>query len=321
MKTTKFYNQGIEAPVLKSGETRYFRILGIHKDQDHPGRMIIPANLIVPSRDTILHKDKPVDIACIKSITGKGDPVLDSIVFSKERLGVFTVNGSNILDRERYSYLMMCNYRSNNESRDKTKPALFELVDPIGKAKTKTHTRAQLLKALTLSDEMSDEAIVTYIAAHGGNTDDSMTIMRNVVGEAAEKDPVSFVKSVSNRDMQIKATASLALKAGVIKFNKASSSYTWGTTGETIVNIPRSSHYLDGFLGFVKSNNAGESVYQEIVNMISDNQDQAPEMKGTEKFEEPNIQPVNTDAAVEPAKPVQKISRQAPKPLVRNKRK
>ena len=65
----------------------------------------------------------------------------------------------------------------------------------------------------------------------------------------AEKDPKQFV-ALMDKNKSIQANYQKAIDQKVIKFDKASSTFLWVSTGESIVQIPRSSKtsYLQGSL-------------------------------------------------------------------------
>ena len=86
----------------------------------------------------------------------------------------------------------------------------------------------------------------------------------------AEKDPKQFMTLSKDKNKSIQANCKKAIDQKVIVFDKATSSFTWVSTGETIVQVPRSSKssYLQGFTNFVLSNKNGELVYEEIVKLL-----------------------------------------------------
>ena len=275
MRKTKDYNNLPAAAtkdlVLGKGEVKRFKILNIKRDKDHPKRMVIPSIVIVPSRDTIVYKDTPYDIACINSVGEKGSINFNRIWFQKESAGVITLNGDSIRDREMYQYMMLCNYRVDNPDRDKTKRSMFMLIDPVANAQVARASRSTKLKAQSYAAEMENEDILTFAAASGWQTKDvAEDILRDRIEILAENDPVGFLKTASNRNNQIKADVKMAIDDGYIKWNKPEHKFTWASNDELIVKVPRSSKgtHLDGMLNLIINADHGEAVYDEIRSLL-----------------------------------------------------
>ena len=97
-----------------------------------------------------------------------------------------------------------------------------------------------------------------------------ISILRDELEVMAEKDPTTFMTLSKDKNKSIQATCKSAIDKKVIRFDKATSTFTWVATGETIVQVPRStkSSYLQGFTNFVLSNKNGELVYEEIVKLL-----------------------------------------------------
>lgn len=271
MRKTKDYNNlpvaATKALKLKKGETKRFKILNIKRDRDYPNRMVIPSIVIVPPRDTIVYKDTPYDIACVRAVGEKGRTVFHDIWFQKESAGIITLNGGSIRDQEMYEYLMLSNYRVDNPDRDDSKRGVYMLIDPVGNAKAARATRTQKLKSQAFAAEMTDEEILTFAAASGWGTKGvDEEILRDRVEILAESDPVGFLKAASNRNNQIKADVKLAIDAGHITWNKPEYKFTWTSNGELIVKVPRSSKgtHLDGMLNLILNADHGEAVYDDI---------------------------------------------------------
>ena len=82
--------------------------------------------------------------------------------------------------------------------------------------------------------------------------------------------PQKFITLSKDKNKSIQATCKSAIDKKLIKFDKGNSTFSWVSTGETIVQVPRSSKssYLQGFTNFVLSNKNGASIYQEIVKLL-----------------------------------------------------
>lgn len=267
MKVTQEYNVGIDVKKykLKPDDVKIFKILTTKRDKHYPDRPMIPAAVIVPSKDIIIYNGEPVEIACIKTTKAKGVPVLHELWFLKESAGTITCRGGNVADQQKYEYLMLCNFRKNNPDRDPTKRALFELLDPKAKATEERATRTERLRAMKYAEDMERDEVMTFSAASGWDVDDE-DVLRNRIESMAESDPLGFLARATNRHNNIKADIKRALDKQVISFDAQASSFSWSSNGELITNVPRSTKgsHLDGLLNFIINNERGESVYDEI---------------------------------------------------------
>jgi len=123
---------------------------------------------------------------------------------------------------------------------------------------------------MNVAAELSAAEVREFIAALNKDEKRDISILRDELEIMAEKDPQQFITLSKDKNKSIQANCKAAIDKKIIKFDKASSSFIWISTGETIVQIPRSSKtsYLQGFTNFVLSNKNGELVYEEIVKLL-----------------------------------------------------
>jgi hypothetical protein len=274
MRTTKNYNNLNEktVPKLGRGEVAIFRLVGIKPDPVNEGRMMIPTAVSIPSTDTVYDpaKKEYVDIACIDSIGSDGKPNFVDIWFRREAAGTIVCNGNNRLDTELYSYLMLSNYRKNNENRNGDQEAIYELIDTKAVAAKKREDRSKRLEALQFAANMTSEEVVETIASMGLNEKQDLQVLRDKLEAFAEEEPENFLKVASNKNKAMKANVKKALDQGVIVFDRSQNAFKWATNEEIITTVPRSTGtgHLDGFVGFLLGNKKGEKVYDEIVKLL-----------------------------------------------------
>lgn len=274
MRTTKNYNNLHEksVPKLGRGEVAVFRIYGIKPDPVNEGRMMIPTAVSVPSTDTVYDPNKKeyVDIACIDSIGADGKPNFVDIWFRREAAGTIVCNGNNRLDTELYSYLMLSNYRKNNENRNGDQEAIYELIDTKAQAAKKREDRSKRLEALQFAANMTGEEVVETIASMGLNEKQDIQVLRDRLEAFAEEDPESFLKIASNKNKAMKANVKKALDQGVLVFDRTQNAFKWAVNEEIITTVPRSTGtgHLDGFVGFLLGSKKGEKVYDEIAKLL-----------------------------------------------------
>ena len=272
MIKTKEYNKIRTPPQLKRNEVKVFQYLGVKKDPQNPGKVIMPSIHMIPQIDRVYDKesDDYVDIASIASLGVGGKPQFNTIQFTKKEKGLLAVRGSKTGDREIYQYLMLSNYNASNPDRDTSIVPLFKLVEPKKEASDSRKQRTMRRDAMNVAAELSASEVREFIAALNKDEKRDISILRDELEIMAEKDPQQFITLSKDKNKSIQANCKKAIDKKVIRFDKASSTFLWVSTGETIVQVPRSSKtsYLQGFTNFVLSNKNGELVYEEIVKLL-----------------------------------------------------
>ena len=147
---------------------------------------------------------------------------------------------------------------------------MFKLVEPKKDAADSRKQRTLRRDAMNVAAELSAAEVREFIASLNKDETRDISILRDELEIMAEKDPKQFVALSKDKNKSIQANCKKAIDQKVIKFDKASSTFLWVSTGESIVQIPRSSKtsYLQGFTNFVLSNKNGELVYEEIVKLL-----------------------------------------------------
>jgi len=264
-------------PVLKRGETALFRILGIKEDPVNKGRKIVKSAQNVPANDTIFDptskEERTVNMGFVTSIGPGNSPIYGEIWFDQQTMGHIILSGDRMRDRELFTYLMLCNYNASNKNRDSSRKAIFEKVDEGAMAESRNKAREARKEAMDMASEMTPAELREFVA--GLNKDESQPeqVLRDIVGEVAEKDPELFMSMNSSEDRKIRAEVKYALQSKLISFDKSSRKFKWVATGDEIVTIPRrtgNNNHLDGFVSFVKNHNNGPKVYEELKGLLGE---------------------------------------------------
>ena len=165
---------------------------------------------------------------------------------------------------------MLSNYNASNPNRDTSVVPLFKLVEAKKEAAESRKQRNLRRDAMNVAAELSAAEVREFIASLNKDQNRDISILRDELEVLAEKDPQQFISLSKDKNKSIQANCKKAIDQKVIKFDKATSSFIWVSTGETIVQVPRSSKssYLQGFTNFVLSNKNGELVYEEIVKLL-----------------------------------------------------
>lgn len=279
MKVHEDFNKGItktalnkaniELRKLKKGEVVTFRINNIKPDPTHPTGKRMPACKIIPSRDIIYLNEEPVEIAAIKTIGSDKRVIFYDIKFTRESEGTINCIGGTAHAQNLYEYLMLSNFREGNPIRDPGAEKVYYLVDPVGKAKEKRASRSQMLKAVDIAENMTDDDVLTFIAAQGWKKQD-MELLRDKIEEIAMKDPVNFMRMASDRNNEMKATIKRAIDEGVLVWDKSKYEFRWSSNDELITRVPRSEQgsHLDGLLNFILNAEHGPAVYKELTSKL-----------------------------------------------------
>ena len=272
MIKTKEYNNVKTPPQLKRDEVKVFQYLNVKVDKQNPGKVVMPSVHMIPQVDRVYDKetDDYIDIASIASIGVGGRPAFNTIQFTKKDRGLMALRGSKTGDREIFQYLTLSNYNESNPNRDASIVPLYKLVEPKKEAADNRKQRTLRRDAMNVAAELSAAEVREFIAALNKDEKRDISILRDELEVMAEKDPQKFITLSKDKNKSIQAACKSAIDKKVIKFDKKDNTFSWVSTGETIVQVPRSSKssYLQGFTNFVLSNKNGELVYEEIVKLL-----------------------------------------------------
>jgi len=264
-------------PSLKKGETALFRILGIKDDPVNKGRKIIKSAQNVPANDTIFDptskEERTVNMAFIVSVGPQNTPNYGEIWFDQQTMGHIILSGNKMRDRELYTYLTLCNFNSSNKDRDTSRKAIFERVDEGAIAETRNKARSIRKEAMNIAAEMTPAELREFVAGMNKDENQPEEVLRDIVGEVAEKSSEYFMSMNKSEDRKIRAEVKYALQSKLITFVKTSRKFKWVATGDEIVTIPRqtgSNNHLDGFVSFVKNHKNGPKVYEELKGLIEE---------------------------------------------------
>ncbi|MAN63463.1 MAG: hypothetical protein CMI60_16130 [Parvibaculum sp.] len=272
MIKTKIFNNIKNPPKFKRDEVKVFKYYGLKEDPLNPGKVQMPFMVIAPNKDRVYDPDIEdyVDIAAIKSLGIEGKPTFHTIEFTKQKAGRLLLQGNIARDRDLYQFLTLSNYNASNPNRDTSVQPLFELVNPKVKAEKARKSRSLKRDAMNVAAELSGAEVREFISSLGKDEKRDLSVLRDELETLAETDPNQFIKLSKNTNKSYQANIKRALDKNIISFDGETNTFTWTSTGETIVQVPRSSKlgHLEGFTNFVLSNKNGASIYQEIVKLL-----------------------------------------------------
>ena len=271
MKKTENYNQVspkmLEGAKLKRGESVSYRVVSIQRNPANPAEVLIPAAINVPPVDQVWDEEKQdyVDIAAIKRISKDGNHLYHDIWFYGSQGGHINLRGGVAEDQEIHEYLSISNYNASNPNRDTSKEAIFELVDDVRRTDAERKLRNAKRDAMNAAADLDVEEVKDFIAAIGKDETLPIGILRNEVELFAETDPVTFMETLGNKDIAVKATLNRAIKSSAVLFDSEQSRFTW-PNGEVILTVPRKTGnaHIEDFAAFCTTSAKGEKVLQTI---------------------------------------------------------
>ena len=270
IRTNQYNNLSNESiPKLKPGETAVYRIIvdrPIRTPQD------IPYHVQLPSSDVIYDNDKGefVTIGYVTSSSGPDQANLGLITFHRRSGGAITLNGNKPEDARLFSYLELCNANKSNAKRRTDKKPIFFRVDEKADADGERRNRTKIREAMNAAAEMSAAEVREFVSAQNKDSSRDLSILRNELEKLAETAPEDFLKLTKDKNKKIKASIKRALDKKVLKFDSNTQSFSWGSTGEEIVRVPRTAGggHLEGFVTFVLTQKNGDVVYEEIQKLL-----------------------------------------------------
>lgn len=266
----KFENVNAVSPALlastklKKDETKIFVLSSI---TEHPWtkELIIPSAVNIPPIDQIFDEEKNdwVEIAAINRVDKQGNHSYHEITFWGNAAGRMIFVGGRGADQEIYSYLKLSNYNGSNPNRDNSKPVYFNEVDEAKKAEVEEKRRDLKREALNAASDLSAQDVRDYLASIGIDDRQDLKILRNKLGEMADRNPQEFMDLLQNKVAVIKASVHRAIRDGHILFDPASSKYSW-PHGEEILRVPRAEDAVDELAGYLATNPKGEKILQTL---------------------------------------------------------
>lgn len=250
---------------LKRGETKQFVVAGI---TPHPwtNELIVPSVVTVPPVDQIQDPNSGewVDIAAISRIEKDGKHGYHELTFYGHNAGRIILSGGRGADQEVYAYLKLSNFNGSNPNRDESKPIYYYEVDEAKKAEQDEKIRDIKREALNSLADLSAADVRDYAASLGLDDKLDLKILRNKLGDLADKDPKAFNDLLSDKTAVIKATINRSIRDGKILFDAVASKYTW-PHGEEILRVPRAEDAVDELAGYLATNPKGEKVLTTLM--------------------------------------------------------
>lgn len=181
--------------------------------------------------DDATGKPKTKTIAIIKSYGYNDKNVLEfqyrKVRVSAGQRGVLRLELDKEEDREMCMYLELHPKLKGGDFSDPEKHQVVSRVDEVSESNAKVSERKDRLKAMRVAAEMDNKQLGDFADAMQWDSTQKPEVLRNLVEELAETEPVFFNDLVGGKDLEYRATIKQALDKGIIEFDPAEYKFSW----------------------------------------------------------------------------------------------
>jgi hypothetical protein len=145
------------------------------------------------------------------------------------------------------------------------KNRIYEEFSAVAKAKDELEDLDLQIDAMTAARSMDvdqAEAILRVELGSKVNTMSSKELKRDLL-LFAKNNPVLFINLANDDNVQLRNTAIRAQEAGIIALSQDQRTFTWGSTGRKLMNVPFDENPYSAFAAFLKTDE-GVEIYKSI---------------------------------------------------------
>lgn len=242
--------QYLEDRQLKPGEEAKYRLLNGTKNTDkerRDGEILYPSSVGIPLTDKIYDpgankgKGGLVTIGVIREVDRDGNVQFKKLyVTPRKNEGTFSLRGNVVADLEMYEVIELLSKNKSNKFRAEGSDELFERVDEGLEAQARSRRRNILRDSLNAIQKWTYEEARIIGAAYNIPSTLPHDVIKDRLETIAEKDPVSFYKTIDNEETKVKAIISLAKEKGILSYNGHEHKWIMTGSGETLAILTRS---------------------------------------------------------------------------------
>jgi hypothetical protein len=225
---------------LKPGQVMNFRLLNGELELG-TGRMVFGSSRSIPTADRIWDKyhkevgkdenDQPVYEGAYVDI-GVPEVVENNVVKRCKKYvvnasvtgipgnGTFSFTGGNVVDAEVYEAFCLSNRNALNPYRDKSKEAVYEMIDPGLEAEKDDKVSDLYETAVLAARNMSADDVNVFWLSLGKDATQPAEIKKSWVRKYARQQPKEFLKKWGSDAIKRKADIRVALDLGIIKYDR-----------------------------------------------------------------------------------------------------
>ena len=168
-------------------------------------------------------------------------------------------------------YLELHPKNSGGKFASKTLYHVFSRIDENAAAKEARTERSERLKALNVSQGMSDSELIDFADAMQWDSTLDIEVLRNMAEELADTNPIYFNDFVQGKTVEYQSLIKQAMDKGLISFNNGDYSFIWTGNQQTITvlsptgqktNIEKMSEWMQ------TSGNKGDDFYKKLKSLV-----------------------------------------------------
>jgi hypothetical protein len=160
-----------------------------------------------------------------------------------------------------YEFLERSNHNASNPHRNANWRAIFERVDPVGKAEVENEKDDKLFEAISTLRGLSAERKLEFAAAKGlARADDEMAIVTRALNQYVMKSPVAFLQELDAPETKVRAAVSQALELGIIAYAPTDGAYKWREQGVNLYEVPSGFDGKEALIRYLLSADAAPKV-------------------------------------------------------------
>ena len=145
------------------------------------------------------------------------------------------------------------------------KGRMYEEYNPVKEAVEELDMLDLQIDALNAAKNMEIDQAEAILRVEKGSSVSSMTSkeLRRDLLLFAKNNPSLFINLANDDNVQLRNTAIRAVEAGIIKISQDQRSFTWGSNGRKLMNVPFDENPYSAFAAFLKTDE-GVEVYRSI---------------------------------------------------------
>lgn len=160
-----------------------------------------------------------------------------SVKISEKSKGILYYDLESIEQQELAMYCLLHPKFSGGKFMDKSKIAVFSIVDEMQLATEQRTLRSAKLEASIYAAKMSDKEVVDFADAMSWDSTEEPAIIRNKIEDLAENTPEIFNDLVTNDKMKFQTTVKQALDNNIISYEPVGNQMIWCSTKQPIMQL------------------------------------------------------------------------------------
>lgn len=264
---------------LKPGEIVKYRLLNGTKNVDPKRRkgeeMLFPASTCVVTSERIIDPgtNKVVQIGMVKSFNDLNLQPTFGKFYAKPDAGtngIFAIHADRVNELDFYEILELSNKNKSNPFRDESILPLYERIDEVKQASIRSDKRNYLKMSWDSIAAFTEKQTKVMAAAYNIPTEQSKSILKDILESIAEKDPETFYNNIDNKDLVIAALIRMSIEKSLINYNPIENKWVYSGSGETVALLNRREGVdeFEGLKQYLKSAGNGSIIQDKLKGLL-----------------------------------------------------